>query len=330
MKPRILTSTTNMSKDIWLEHRKAGIGGSEIAAIIGLNKYTSPIELWYEKTGAMRVNDGREPYVVNGQEWPSEAAYWGTVDEESNANHFAAVTGLKVQRRNCIYQHPKYPWMLANIDRLIIDPVNGNGILEAKNASSYLAKEWEGENIPFAYQCQVQWYMAVIDLQYAYVATRIGGNKFNYIRVERDNAVIAALIEAGSNFWDCVVTNTPPAVDGTEATSQALSAIYPEGIDDDTPVELELPVSDIEHYFELKGEAKELDEKITFIENQLKAELGAHQRGTVGGTRVNWTNTTTTRLDTKEVKAKEPELFAKYAKVSTSRRFTITPEKGGK
>ena len=108
-----------------------------------------------------------------------KSAYFGNVLEEVVAQEFAKRTGLKVQRRNAILQHPAYPWMLANVDRLIVGERIG---LECKTASEYLKKEWEGEEIPVTYLLQCQHYMAVTGYEAWWIAVLIGGNKFVYKR----------------------------------------------------------------------------------------------------------------------------------------------------
>ena len=161
-----LASTNNLTKEQWLEFRKKGIGGSDASAIAGMNRWKSPIQIWMEKTGQI------EP------EEPGEAAYWGTVLEDVVAKEFSKRSGLKVQRRNAILQHPKHEFMLANIDRMITDPERGKGILECKTAGEYKKSEWEEGLIPEEYALQVHHYLMVTGLQFARIAVLIGGNKF--------------------------------------------------------------------------------------------------------------------------------------------------------
>ena len=97
-----------------------------MATIACLSKWKSQVQVFLEKTQAIEQEDVQ-----------SEAAYFGNVLEEVVAQEFAKRTGLKVQRRNAILQHPEYPWMLANVDRLIVGERIG---LECKTASEYLKK----------------------------------------------------------------------------------------------------------------------------------------------------------------------------------------------
>ena len=126
MQAKVLANTLHMDRKAWLEARKQGLGGSDVATIACLSKWKSQVQVFLEKTQAIEQEDVQ-----------SEAAYFGNVLEEVVAQEFAKRTGLKVQRRNAILQHPEYPWMLANVDRLIVGERIG---LECKTASEYLKK----------------------------------------------------------------------------------------------------------------------------------------------------------------------------------------------
>ncbi|RXU75170.1 phage tail tape measure protein [Enterococcus faecium] len=177
-------STLEMSRQEWIEDRKKGIGGSDVGTILGLNKWKSPYQLWLEKTGQVVL-----------EETASEPAYWGNILEEVVAKEFQERTGKKVRRRNQVFEHPLHPFLRANIDR---DVVGENAILECKTANQFLGKEWEGEEVPLSYLCQVQHYMNVLNKDYCYIAVLIGGQKFIWKRIERDQELIDTIDDGNS------------------------------------------------------------------------------------------------------------------------------------
>ena len=181
-------STLEMTHDEWLLDRRKGIGGSDVATILGLNKWKSPYQLWLEKTGQIDL-----------EHTESEPAYWGNVLEEIVAKEFQERTGKKVRRRNQVFEHPLHPFLRANIDR---DVVGENAILECKTANAFLGKEWEGEEVPLSYLCQVQHYMNVLNKKYCYIAVLIGGQKFIWKRVDRDQELIDMITERLVEFWE--------------------------------------------------------------------------------------------------------------------------------
>lgn len=301
-----------MTRNEWLAARRNGIGGSDVGSILGFNKYKSPYQVWLDKTGQLEPDD-----------LTSEPAYWGNVLEEVVAQEFTERTGKRVRRANRMFSHPKYPFLNANIDR---DIVGENAILECKTANSFLSSHWEGDNIPEQYIFQVQHYMNVLDRDYAYVAVLIGGQRFLWKKVERDQELIDLIQERLVTFWEVnVKQNIPPAIDGSQATTDFLIDRYK---DDYQGNEITLGKSEddlITALNEQKETRKIIDETIKQLENELKLKLGEAE-AEVGITPhhiIQWKPITSSRLDTKRIKEEQPDLFERYKKESTYKKMTI-------
>ncbi|HAC2565256.1 TPA_asm: hypothetical protein GZH95_14020, partial [Listeria monocytogenes] len=205
----ILTSIKDMDRTQWLLTRRQGIGGSDAGIIMGLNKYKTAFELWLDKTGQVLPDESA-----------GEAAYWGNQMEEVVAKEFEKRTGKKVRRSNMMYQHPEHDFMLANVDRFI---VGEDALLECKTASAYLAKEWESDEVPATYLVQIQHYLAVTGKSKAYVAVLIGGNKFIWKEIDRDEELINQIIAFELDFWETNVKGQlAPALDGSSAAEKYL------------------------------------------------------------------------------------------------------------
>jgi predicted phage-related endonuclease len=145
---------------------------------------------------------------------------------------------MNVRQVHSILQHRKFPYMLANIDGVVIDPVKGEGIFEAKTAGLYSNSEWE-KGLPDEYAIQVQHYLAVTGLSFAYIAVLIGGNKFLWKYIERDEGTIDLLIQLEARFWKLVQTNTPPPIDGSKASTELLNRLYPHAQKTELQLQLE-------------------------------------------------------------------------------------------
>jgi putative phage-type endonuclease len=218
-----LVKTQDLSRDEWLTVRKQGIGSSDAAAAVGLNPYQSALELWMIKTG----RDAGLPKIDPTDD--TTPMYWGTMLEHIVAAHYVKRTGRRVRRINAVLQHPDQDkrWMLANIDREVTgDPEVS--ILECKTAGINGARLWL-DGVPEYVQLQVQHQLAVTGKQAADVAVLLGGQDLRIHRVERDHQLIAHLVELERQFWQYVVTDTPPPADGSESADQALRALYPHG-----------------------------------------------------------------------------------------------------
>jgi putative phage-type endonuclease len=306
-----LVSTENLSKEDWLKFRNNGIGGSDAAVVCGISKYKSPFELWMEKTGKTEPKES------------GEAAYWGTILEPIIRDEFEKRSGYEVCIESSILQHPYYPFMLANVDGIVINADYPKGCLfEAKTASAYLTDDWE-EGIPEAYFLQVQHYLAVTNFAGAYVAVLIGGNHFKWKFIPRDEELITMLIKIESKFWEHVTTNTPPPIDGSDSSSEFLGRLYSLS-EKNTKIELPDKAADLIAQFE---EAQEAEKAIVLKKNEasnkLKSLLGSYETGIIGDRIVSWTNVNTERFDSALFKTERPDIYSQYLKNSSYRRFVI-------
>ncbi|WP_127484294.1 YqaJ viral recombinase family nuclease [Paenibacillus ehimensis] len=310
----VFIETDNLTYEQWIDFRRQGIGGSDIAAICGLSKWRTPLHVYLEKLGEAPENQ------------KSEAAEWGTRLEPLIAEKFAsehpewAITEKKV-----IYCHPEHRWALGNLDRMIICPKRGRGILEIKTASEYLRHDWEDFQIPDYYYVQLQWYLYVCGLDWGYFATLIGGNKYREYEVFRDDELIGQLVRLAGDFWHhYVLERKCPPVDGSEACKTLLNRLYPEGRNS-----IILPSEEtdrVETYLSLKIQLKQLEEHITGIENHFKSLLGNHEIGIAGTYKIKWENRNRTSVDSKQLKERYPSIHEECSKQTHFRQFSIKKE----
>ncbi|MES2027425.1 MAG: YqaJ viral recombinase family protein [Pseudomonadota bacterium] len=216
-----LVSTKELSRDNWLAVRKGGIGSSDAAAAVGLNPYQSQLELWMIKTG----RDGGLPKVDPNDE--TSPMYWGTLLEPIVAAHYTRRTGNRVRKINAVLQHsdPDKAWMLANIDREVVGAPDVQ-ILECKTAGEFGARLWR-DGVPEYVVCQVQHQLAVTGKASADVCVLVCGQEIRVHRIERDDVLIAGLIELERRFWQYVESDTPPPADGSDSADTALRCLYP-------------------------------------------------------------------------------------------------------
>ncbi|MGX2958020.1 YqaJ viral recombinase family nuclease [Peribacillus sp. JNUCC 23] len=303
-------STRDMSRMEWLEERTKGIGGSDAGIILGLNKYRTAFELWLEKTGQ-----------VTPLEIDNEAIYWGNEMENVVAKEFEKRTDKKVRRTNFMYTHPEFPFIKANLDRLVIGE---SSLLECKTASAYLAKEWESDEVPASYLVQVQHYLGVTGKEKGYIAVLVGGNKFIWKEVERDEELINMIFSAEKHFWEFhVLQGIPPELDGSSAAEKYLKEKYDRAEKDK---EIILP-SDYKEYLsqyeKIKADEKLIKSAKTEIENKIKAELKDAETGLVDSFLVSWKNQSQSRVDTKTLKEKFPDIYREVLKETSFRKFAV-------
>jgi putative phage-type endonuclease len=258
-----------MDRADWLDVRKHGIGGSDASVIAGLNPWKSPMELYAEKIG---------DYPEKAQTW---AMMRGTALEEPLAQWFMQKTGIKIRRRNAVLAHPDYPFMLANVDRLVVGERTG---VEIKTASPFAIEKWRDGNAPIEYVLQCQHYMAVTGYVKWWLVYCIDGHEPDAILLERDEETIATLIQMQNDFWhNHVIPRIPPSPDNTESCKQALSYLYRVT----TPGKsIELPDDAYIWIGMVNGnqsKVKELNSEIDFAKNMLRSYMEDNEVGTIGG-----------------------------------------------
>lgn len=306
----VTINTKDMGREEWLLQRRTGIGGSDASVILGLNKYKTPFELWLEKTGQTDLEDTA-----------GEAAYFGNALEDLVAKEFEIRSGKKVRRRNEFLQHPEYSFITGNIDRKV---VGESALLECKTASAYLSKEWEDDEIPESYIVQAQHYLGVTGYQKAYMAVLIGGQRFVWKEIDRDQELIDMIFEAEIHFWNHhVKQNIPPALDGSSAAEKFLKERYEKSEAGKTVELAHAYKAKIEQHSELKEALKQLKEQKLLLENEMKYELKEAEVGFVHNYQVNWKPIIQNRVDSKTLKEKYPAIYKEVLKENSYRKFEV-------
>ena len=307
-----ITRVKTANHEEWKELRSHYIGGSDAAAVVGLNPFSSPYSLWAEKTGRIPGFEGNLATEV------------GTYLEEFVAQKFAAETGKKVRRVNQSFLNSDYPWAIANIDRDIVGEDAG---LEIKTTSELNLKKFAGGEYPANYYAQMVHYLAITGKQRWYLAVLIGNREFKWFVLERDEDEIAALMEAEKDFWRHVETDTPPAADGMQATGEAIKTIYPES--DGSTVDLYIYRAELARYLHLGEKIKEMEQQRDEAANIVKAFMGEAERGECDGYKVSWKNQTRRTFDSKAFMADHAEIdYSGYYKESSARVLRVTEQKG--
>lgn len=304
-----VAKTLDMTRDEWIKLRRKGLGGSDAAAIIGLDRYRSPFDVYADKLG------------LKPEEPDNEAMRQGRDLEHYVAERFMETTGKKVRRRNAMLQHPEHTFMIANIDRWVIGE---NAGLECKTTSILNRTKFAQGEFPPNHYVQCVHYMAVTGAERWYLAVLVLNKGFHVFTIERDEAEIQALIEAEKYFWeDHVLKQIPPDPDGSESTFEVIKQLFPEAKEREQ-VALFGQEERIEKFLSLDAQVKELEKKRDKFKQELQLALGDAEIGQAQGYLVEWKNQIRQNLDTKKLKSEQAEIYQKYLKpVQTIRVFRI-------
>lgn len=203
---------TYPDREAWLAARRGGIGASEAAALLGLSRWTSPLQLWAEKRG-LTPPSAETPEMRRGRRL-----------EPLVAEDVAAATGLTVldHGRHTIAWSTETPCLYASLDREMRHPQLGPGVLECKTTKAYLGKHWPDAalsgfdttvglgQVPVDAFCQVQHQMLVTGAGWGILAAWIGLDDFRYFMVAPHADMQARIAAAGVAFWAAVEAGAEP------------------------------------------------------------------------------------------------------------------------
>lgn len=298
----------------WLAQRRLGIGGSDIALLLGVAHHSSQYALWEEKTGR---SEG-EPF-----NWAMQRGHWL---EPGLADHFVERTGLLVRRCGLVV-HGKEPRLRATPDRL----TNDGGLLEVKafRTNAKVAPEWySGPGVaPHAY-VQAQWQLLVTGRTHAWwVAYPLDEEPLIRGPIARDDALCQRMRDIAVDWWDqYVATDEPPPVDLVTVTDREIAARWPAELPGATreaqwPASVRMLLAEREG---LGAAIKPLEARKKAIDQALKVMTGDAEALTVD----KWPVVTLKSVANAPVvnhamKTDLPEVWATYVKEGSSRRIHV-------
>jgi putative phage-type endonuclease len=308
--PTRLVDTKDMTKAEWLDWRRRGIGGSDVAAIFGMNPYKSAYQCYQDKLGLLpEITDNNR--MRFGRDFEDVVAKW-----------FGEETGFKIENRYAIFQHGTYPWMLANIDRWIIGE---KAVLECKTAMYMFQKEQWGETgtdeVPIAYLFQIYHYMIVFGVRTGYLAVIFTDTKeFRHYKFTLDEELAEHIITHTRDFWfENVVRKIEPAiVDMDDVISKYPNDTKASLVADDATKELCL-----EHE-RLRQQAKDIEKQQEAIKVKVGLTVGEHRELLVNDQGKTLAAFTTpkgrTTIDGNKLLALSPEIHKEVSRVSEPER----------
>ena len=318
--------TKDMTREDWLQERRKSLGGSDMGAVLGLNRWRSPYTVWADKMGllpdepdteAMRIGRDLEPYVLK---------------------RFQEASGLATRHVNAIIRNSDYPHLHANVDSMVVGQSAG---VEAKTASALNTRLFNGDEFPASYYAQCVTYLAGTDSDRWYLAVLIMGREFKIYQLTRiqsdtcpdwcESSVFVSQDELDALglraevFWKHVEDNDPPPVDSMPSTSESLDVIYGDA-DDTLEIDLEPLRDEVAGLLAVNERIKGLKEVAESYKNEIKDRMRTATRGSSPLATVTWKEQKRRSLDSKRLASEHPEInLNDYFNVTTSRVFRILP-----
>lgn len=301
----------------WLEKRKATIGGSEIGTVLGLNEYTSKLQLYKIKKGICKSSPDNM-YTRKGKELEN-LIFTNYVEP------YFDELGYNVYKPNKIFVRQSTPWLSANLDGIAVpkaeDKVSSDNIVvEIKWVSQWGTQKWDTSEeyggIPASYYAQVQDYMYHTDAKIAVVFAMFDDTwTCERYTIKRNDSFIRKLLHESEVFYNThLVMDIPPKADIRFDSADIAKAISEKGsVEPKTSEEFDLLLS---KYKALKASEKELDGELKDTLNQL---LDMHLEGYVPdkvNIKFSCSKRTTTTIDSKKLKEMYPEIAEQCSKTS--------------
>lgn len=303
----------------WHEARRSSLGASEVAAVLGLSPWQTPLSVYMAKMGVR--NEIPENLAYFGRALEPVIAKWvedrheeiGSLDEGFSA------------------RSEKWPWLTVSPDRVWYGDDgrpddSGPCPVELKTSSAFGRDKWSG-GVPLFYQAQVQAQIAVLDAPYGWLAVLHGGNEPELYRIERDNDFIDGhLIPKTKAFWENhVLAQVPPE----PTTSEEAVELWPgtEGVTVEGGPEL-LDLWD--SYGLMQAEAVEVAERLDAIKLELQKAMQDAVALTHDGQELfTWKpRKGSARFDAAALKTAHPDIHAQYMRQGDPTRvFRRIPRK---
>lgn len=316
------TQAQKRKHDAFLAGRRRYIGGTDVAAILGLSRWSTPLQVWHDKTGEQRSDDG------------TLAMRRGLALEDFIADEFtrARPEYVTFKTRPIVRTDWGFP-AGASVDRMVArseHPRTPVGILEAKTAFRYGWRDWDEDagDLPDDYYAQMQWYMAVCNLPVCWAVADVGDHdRLRIIKVMANPAVQDGAISAARRFWrEHVETGIPPEPSGTQGDAEVLRDLYAQPVSE-PPAELDESAAElVEQYLAAKAKAKDASLEAEAAKQKLCALMGEHETARTGRWTLAWKAQERKTVDTKALRSAHPEIASEFERVSTTRVFAEPKE----
>lgn len=334
--PYVLADTSNLSKDEWLEYRRRGIGGSDVAALMGISPFWTARDLYYDK---LKI----APLEADESNWV--ALEMGNLLEELVSRIFAKKTGYEVFKVKKMFYHPQHPFMLADVDYFVRLPEGGIAILEIKTTNYNARDNWwkDGQEcVPVYYECQGRQYMAVMDLDKVFYCCLYGNSEDEVIirEIQRDRDYEEEMIFLETEFWNNhILKKSPPPY--TEDGDLILKSVRQHtGRADENAEQFTMGSSMtavLMRYMELQKEkeasemqSKKLKKEMERLKAILIAEMGEKCTAVceTGGVSymITYNPVRKPMIDKDSLfrlKLRHPEVYEEFVTISESRRFHV-------
>ena len=301
--------------------RSKYLGGSDIAAVLGISPWRTPLELWRDKT-TPRVEGTPKKVFARGQRWESVVAEM-LVDDLQRRGH-----RVEILRSNTRYQDLDIPFLAAEIDfELRLDDDEDITNCELKTVHPFRMREWGdtgSDDLPVHYTAQVMHGLGVTRRTKGMLAALFGADELRTYPVPADSETITGMRGQALAFWtDHVLTGLPPA----PKNLADLGILF--GKEGDGPPLLAEPelVARVLRLRAIHSEIKAREAEAEAVEFEIKQAMRDASEIVMpnGKAAIEWKTRSGSWLDEKALKEAHPAIAREFARKWESRVFKLKP-----
>lgn len=309
------------NEEDWLELRTKGIGGSDIGAILGINKYTTPLDIYRQKVEGYRPDMSDNVYIKKGKDLED------LILTNYVAPYFMRQFNMNVCKPDFMMINEDFPWIRANVDGIAYNRhfMNKPMIIEIKWVSEYAEENWRGSEycgVPPSYYAQVQLYMAVTGCEEAYVCALFDKSwNVEYFKVPRDDTFIANLIKVSNKFYHVhMCTKIPPLAEYSRDKEASVDIIK----DNVAPtIASEAMTVLANQYLDVNDKLKQLEAVKSKISNKL---FEGYQQGFYPDNpsiKFNMSTVTSKRFNANKFKVDHEDMYEEYCEESSYSKMNV-------
>lgn len=292
------------NRETFLLERKLGIGGSDIAPIMGLSPWCTPLDVYRDKMN---------PAVIYEEE--SEDLKRGVRVEKYILQEYSEVNNCSLEINLAPVIDPKYPFMRGNVDAKVVDE---NVIVEAKSTKCPIAN-WE-KGIPEYYRTQVAYYAMLTNAERVDVPVLFSNWQYACFTYWRDLEYEARIRQAVIDFWNNhILAGIPPA----PSNPAELQEVYPK-LETAKTIKADSDIREkVNLWQKISLRRRELEKREEKLKIEIQNFMGDAGILDAGFCKVALKERTATRLDTGALKEAMPELYREYSNDNTYRILQI-------
>lgn len=366
-RPVKVVNTADLNRNEWLLYRKHGIGGSDLPVLLEASNYKSILGLWSEKTERIPIADIEaitqarlaapeplKPYqlvdfgelgipIIDPGTKFSLAIEVGKALEPAIGKYLSCRLGMPVFKDTWMYAHPTYPWMIVDLDFVMLAP-DENGelaklvIIECKTAAFWKKDEWE-YGVPWDYEMQVRHAMCVMNVDEAIIICLYDNNEggVSMHKIERDYGLETFIVMKEKSFWKDVENQVLPiptiptkAAKYELARYASLQPKYDQPLqlaDRELAKHLDIYEEQLEETKQKEKAYEESKQHLDAVTMKLSSFLFHHDEAVCNGYRMKWTQKASRSVDYDALKLAHPDIYAKFVSENTSRGFEVKPLK---